>query len=363
MERIGIVGLPNSGKSSLFNALTGGSAVVASHPFSTTETSVGIAQVYDHRLIALAEMSASRKVVAAMIEFADQAGLVAGASGGEGLGNKFLAGIREVDAICLVLRAFEDENIVGDTDPVADLETLELELVLGDATTVSNNLEKRRRAAKGDKSLLGEVEALDVVDKILQDGTPLWREDVAPEHLAALGPFCLLTAKRAFAVVNISDAQLDDAESIVAPVAAAFGGSKGMETGEVLAVSVQLEAEAAQLDAAGKAELLEGLGLGEGALPRVTRAAYALLGRSTFLTTGEQESRAWTFRTGAKAPECAGVIHSDLQRGFIRAECIRWDALLELGSWNKAKDAGKLRVEGKDYVVQDGDTLEIRFNV
>jgi len=358
VERIGIVGLPNSGKSSLFNALTGGSATVASHPFSTTETSVGIAQVYDSRLIALAEMSASKKVVSATIEFADQAGLVAGASGGEGLGNKFLAGIREVDAICLVLRAFVDDNVVGDTDPVSDLETLELELVLADATTVSNNLDKRRRAAKGDKSLLGEVEALEVVDKILQEGTPLWKVKVDPDHIAALSSFGLLTAKRVFAVVNISDSQLEDVEAIVAPVAAGFGGG-----GEVLGVSVQLEAEAAQLDAAGKAELLEGLGLGDGALPRVTRAAYALLGRSTFLTTGEQESRAWTFRSGAKAPECAGVIHSDLQRGFIRAECIRWDELLELGAWNKAKDVGKLRVEGKEYEVQDGDVLEIRFNV
>jgi GTP-binding protein YchF len=356
VERIGIVGLPNSGKSSLFNALTGGNAMVAAHPFSTTETSVGIAQVYDHRLVALAEMSQSRKVVSATIEFADQAGLVAGASGGEGLGNKFLAGIREVDAICLVLRAFFDDNVVGDTYPLSDLETLELELVLADATTVGNNLDKRRRAAKGDKSILIEVEALEAVDKILQEGTPLWRANVAAEHLAALAPFCLLTAKRVFAVVNIGDDQLDTADEIVAPIAEAFGG-------EVLAVCVQLEAEAAQLDAAGKAELMEGFGLGEGALPRVTRAAYALLGRSTFLTTGEQESRAWTFRTGAKAPECAGVIHSDLQRGFIRAECIRWDELLELGSWAKAKEAGKLRVEGKEYVVQDGDTLEIRFNV
>ena len=358
MERIGIVGLPNSGKSSLFNALTGGSAVVAPHPFSTTETSVGIAQVYDHRLIALAEMSKSRKVVAATIEFADQAGLVAGASAGEGLGNRFLAGIREVDAICLVLRAFVDEGVMGDTDPVSDLETLELELVLADATTVGNNLDKRRRAAKGDKSILAEVEALEAVDKILQDGTPLWKADVSPEHLAALAPFQLLTAKRVFAVVNVGDDQLDDADAIVAPTAAAFGGG-----GEVLAVCVQLEAEAAQLDPAGKAELMEGFGLGEGALPRVTRAAYHLLGRRTFLTTGEQESRAWTFRAGAKAPECAGVIHSDLQRGFIRAECIRWDELLELGSWAKAKEAGKLRVEGKEYEVQDGDVLEIRFNV
>ena len=258
-----------------------------------------------------------------------------------------------------MLRAFVDENVVGDNDPVADLETLELELVLADATTVSNNLEKRRRAAKGDKSLVVEVEALDAVDKILQEGTALWRADVAPEHLAALAPFCLLTAKRAFAVVNIGDDQLADAEVDRRARRRRFR----WQAVRCSPVSVQLEAEAAQLDAAGKAELLEGLGLGEGALPRVTRAAYTLLGRSTFLTTGEQESRAWTFRTGAKAPECAGVIHSDLQRGFIRAECIRWDELLELGSWNKAKDAGKLRVEGKDYVVQDGDVLEIRFNV
>jgi GTP-binding protein YchF len=352
VERIGIVGLPNSGKSSLFNALTGGNAVVASHPFSTTETSVGIAQVYDERLLKLAEMSASRKVVAATIEFADQAGLVAGASGGEGLGNKFLAGIREVDAICLVLRAFEDENVVGDTDPLADLETLELELVLADATTVSNNLDKRRRAAKGDKSLLGEVEALEAVDGILQQGTPLWNANVSAEHLAALTTFGLLTAKRVLRVVNIGDDQLDRAEEIVAPIGE-----------DALAVCVQLEAEAAQLDPGGKAELMEGFGLGEGALPRVTRAAYHLLGRRTFLTTGDTESRAWTFRAGAKAPECAGVIHSDLQRGFIRAECIRWDELLELGSWSKAKEAGKLRVEGKEYEVQDGDVLEIRFNV
>jgi GTP-binding protein YchF len=352
VERIGIVGLPNSGKSSLFNALTGGSAVVASHPFSTTETSVGIAQVYDERLLKLAEMSKSRKVVAATIEFADQAGLVAGASGGEGLGNKFLAGIREVDAICLVLRAFEDDNVVGDTDPLSDLETLELELVLADATTVSNNLDKRRRAAKGDKTILAEVEALEAVDAILQDGTPLWSSKVSAEHLAALTTFGLLTAKRVLRVVNIGDDQLDRADEIAAPL--------GEDT---LAVCVQLEAEAAQLDPAGKAELMEGFGLGEGALPRVTRAAYHLLGRRTFLTTGDTESRAWTFRAGAKAPECAGVIHSDLQRGFIRAECIRWDELLELGSWSKAKEAGKLRVEGKEYEVQDGDVLEIRFNV
>ena len=358
MERIGIVGLPNSGKSSLFNALTGGDTPVASHPFSTTETSIGIAQVHDHRLVALAEMSESKKVVAATLEFADQAGLVAGASGGEGLGNRFLAGIREVDALCLVLRAFTDENVVGDSDPLSDFETLELELVLADATTVANNIDKRRRAAKTDKSILHEVAALEAVEPLLQEGTPLWRADLSDEVRAGLATFSLLTAKRALAVVNVGDDQLEEADALVAPILEAFGAS-----GEVLAVCVQLEAEAGQLDSAGKAELLEGLGLGEGALPRVTRAAYKLLGRRTFLTTGDTESRAWTFRAGAKAPECAGVIHSDLQRGFIRAECIAWDELLALGSWAKAKEAGKLRVEGKDYEVQDGDTLEIRFNV
>ena len=262
MERIGIVGLPNSGKSSLFNALTGGDTPVAAHPFSTTETSVGIAQVYDHRLVALAEMSQSKNVVSATLEFADQAGLVAGASAGEGLGNRFLAGIREVDALCLVLRAFEDENVVGDSNPLSDFETLELELVLADATTVANNVDKRRRAAKTDKSLLHEVAALEAVEPILQEGVPLWRAALSPEHRAGLATFSLLTAKRAFAVVNVGDDQLDRTDELVAPIEQAFAGA-----GEALAVCVQLEAEAAQMDPEGKAELLDGLGLGEGALP------------------------------------------------------------------------------------------------
>jgi len=357
-ERLGIVGLPNSGKSSLFNALTGGSAVVASHPFSTTETSVGVARVPDHRLDALSEMSRSKKTVHATVEVVDIAGLVAGAAGGEGLGNRFLAGIRESDALLLVLRAFEDPEVAGDTDPVGDLEVLELELVLADAATVESQIDKRRKAAKADKSLAGEVEALEAALEVLHAGAPIYRSDLGATHRGALGPFFLLTNKPVLAVVNLSEAQLADSDRLVKPVADHLGGA-----GEVLGVCVQLEAEAAQLDAAERGELLEGLGLGEGALPRVARTAYHLLGRRTFLTTGDKESRAWTFRVGAKAPECAGVIHSDLQRGFIRAEVIRWDALLELGSWSAARDAGKLRVEGKEYEVQDGDVLEIRFNV
>ena len=358
MERLGIVGLPNAGKSALFNALTGGAAVVASHPFSTTETNVGVAQVPDHRLLALSEMSRSRKTVHATVEFVDIAGLVAGASTGEGLGNRFLAGIREVDALCLVLRAFEDDNVVGGTDPLDDLHVLELELVLADATTVESQVDKRRKAARSDKSLLGEVAALEAALAVLQEGTPIYRSGLDADRRATLKPFFLLTNKPVLAVVNLGEDQVADADALVKPVAEELGG-----TAEALGVSVQLESEVGRLPAEERNELLEGLGLGEGALPRVARAAYHLLGRRTFLTTGDKESRAWTFRAGAKAPECAGVIHSDLQRGFIRAEVIRWDELLELGSWAAAKEVGRLRVEGKDYEVVDGDVLEIRFNV
>lgn len=358
MERLGIVGLPNAGKSALFNALTGGSAVVAAHPFSTTETHVGVAQVHDPRLLALSAMSESKKTVPTTVEFVDIAGLVAGASTGEGLGNRFLAGIREADALLFVLRAFVDENVVGGSDPVDDLGVLELELVLADATSVESQIDKRRKAARADKSLLPEVAALEAANEILQGGTPIYRANLSADQRGLLKSFFLLTNKPVLAVVNLGEDQVADMDSVVKPVADELGGAA-----EVLGVCVQLESEAAQMPDDERNELLEGLGLGEGALPRVTRAAYHLLGRRTFLTTGDKESRAWTFRAGAKAPECAGVIHSDLQRGFIRAEIIRWDELLELGSWNKAKDVGRLRVEGKDYEVVDGDVLEIRFNV
>ena len=358
MEQLGLVGLPNSGKSALFNALTGGSATVAAHPFSTTETSVGIAHVPDPRLDALAEMSRSRKKVEASVQLVDIAGLVAGASTGEGLGNRFLGGIREVDALVLVLRAFEDPNVPGDTDPLTDLHTLELELVLADAESAEVQLAKRRKMVKGDPTHAAAVTVLEAAVAELNAGTPIYRSSLTAEQRAELRPMFLLTNKPVLAVVNLGEDQLEDADTLTKPVAAELG-----DAADVLGVSVQLEAEAARLEPADRAELLEGLGLGEGALPRVVRAAYHLLGRRTFLTTGDKESRAWTFRAGAKAPECAGVIHSDLQRGFIRAEVIRWDELLELGSWQAAKEAGKLRVEGKDYEVADGDVLEIRFNV
>src|SRR5256714_7331886 len=358
MERLSIVGLPNAGKSSLFNALTGGDATVAAHPFSTTETNTGVAQVPDRRVEVLGELSESKKLVHATVEFVDIAALVAGAAAGEGLGNRFLGGIRDVDAMVLVLRAFEDPNVVGGTDPLADLHTLELELVLADVTTLEAQLDKRRKAAKGDKSLAGEVAVMEKTLAELEAGIPVYRSSLGADERETLRPFFLLTNKPVLAVVNLGEDQLAAADELVKPVQEEFG-----DAADVLGVSVQLEAEAAQLPPDERTELLEGLGLGEGALPRVARAAYHLLGRRTFLTTGDDESRAWTFRAGARAPECAGVIHSDLQRGFIRAEVIRWDELLEIGSWQKAKDVGKLRIEGKDYEVQDGDTLEIRFNV
>jgi ribosome-binding ATPase len=358
VERIGLVGLPNSGKTSLFNALTGADAPVATHPFSTTETSVGVAQVPDGRLDALVEMSRSRKRVPAGVEVVDIAGLVAGASTGEGLGNRFLAGIREVDALCLVLRAFEDPEVPGETDPSGALGVLVLELVLADVATLESQLAKRRKAARADRSLGREVEALEAALAGLAAGTPVWGASLDDEARQSLASSFLLTDKPVLAVVNAGEDELDRADDLAKAVEAELEG-----TGEVLVASVKLEAEAALLDPAERSELLSGLGLGEGALPRVARAAYHLLGRRTFLTTGDKESRAWTFRAGAKAPECAGVIHSDMQRGFIRAEVIRWDELLALGSWAAAKSAGRLRVEGKDYAVADGDVLEIRFNV
>ena len=352
MERLGLVGLPNAGKTSLFNALTGGSAQVASHPFSTTESTVGIATVPDERLWRLAEMSESRKVVPTGVEFIDIAALVKGANTGEGLGNKFLGSLREVDALVYVLRAFEDQSVVGSSDPADDLATLEFELVLADSASVETQLNRQVKASKLDKSLGRLISAMEKAAAALDEGVPLYRAPLDAEERELLRPSFLLTSKPVLFVVNIGEDQLDRADEMAAP----FGD-------DAVAVCVQLEAEAARLDDDERAELLEGLGLGDGVVPRVARAAYHLLDRGTFLTTGDKESRAWTFRSGAKAPECAGVIHSDLQRGFIRAEVIRWDELLAIGSWNKAKEAGKLRVEGKDYVVADGDVLEIRFNV
>ena len=365
MERFGLVGLPNAGKSSLYNALTGGGALAAPYAFATKDPNIGVARVPDTRLDQLAIMSKTQKTVHATVQVVDIGGIVEGASKGEGLGNKFLANIREVEATVFVLRAFEDDDVPGPSDPLEHLRIVELELALADLETVESRLPRLQKSSKLDKSVLEEVAALEVALTSLSEGIPLYRAGLSADIRLALAPHFLLTNRRVLAVVNVGENELDkipEAEASVRAELAPPGSASAAEV-EVLGMSVQLEAEAAQLDEADRAEMLGELGLGEGALPRMVRSAYHLLGLRTFITTGEKETRAWTFNAGGKAPECAGKIHSDLQRGFIRAEVIAWDELLEIGSWNKAKDLGKVRSEGKEYELIDGDDIEIRFNV
>lgn len=342
MENLGIVGLADAGTNRLFSALTG-----LPDP-GLFETAVGIAHVPDERLARLAVMSESKKVVATGFEVVHIA-LPPGAKAGEGLGAKFVGSLRNCDAVLFVLRAHSG---TGPAEPAADLAALELELVIADVTTVEKRLDAQRRASKGDKSLGPEIAALEKAYAALSDGTPLLRAGLTSDELAFLAPCFCLTSKPSLTVLHVSEDQLTDAETLTAP----FGA-------DALAAAIDIEAEIAACDPADRDEMRETFGIGESVLPRLARSAYHLLGRRTFLTTGDKESRAWTFRAGAKSPECAGVIHSDLQRGFIRAEVIRWDELLEIGSWSKAKEAGKIRLEGKEYEVQDGDVVEIRFNV
>lgn len=362
MERFGLVGLPNAGKSSLYNALTGGGALAAPYAFATKDPNIGVSKVPDHRVDALGAMSKTKVLVHAAVQVVDIGGLVEGASKGEGLGNKFLANIREVDATVFVLRAFEDDDVPGPSDPLEHLRVVELELALADLETVEARLTRLQKAARVDKTLADDAEALAIAHAALSEGTPLYRAGLKAEHRLALKPHFLLTNRAVLAVVNVGEDELDSIPAKEAIVRAEMESAG--DNVEVIGMCVQLEAEAATIvDADERNEMLEGFGLGEGALPRMVRSAYHLLGLRTYFTTGEKETRAWTFRAGAKAPECAGVIHSDFQRGFIRAEVIQWDELLELGSWSKARDVGKIRVEGKEYEFVDGDVTEFRFNV
>jgi ribosome-binding ATPase len=334
-----LVGLPDSGHGALFSALTGLDEPGGFEPVK------GVVPLPDERVDRLGEMSESKKLVHATFEIDYIPGVAPGGKAGEGLGSKLLGSLRDCDAILFVLRSAE-------TDPADDLATLEYELVLADLVSVEQRLDKQRRAMKGDKSLAPEVAALEHAQAEVGDGTPVYRSALTADERALLTPVFLLTNKPVLSVVNLAEDRLGDADAAAAP----FGEN-------ALAVSVDVEAQIAGLAPDERAEWLETYGIKESVLPRLARSAYHLLGRRTFLTTGDKESRAWSFRAGAKAPECAGVIHSDLERGFIRAEVIDWRELLEIGSWPKAKELGKLRVEGKDYEVADGDVLEIRFNV
>jgi GTP-binding protein YchF len=357
MERFGFVGLPNAGKSSLFNALAGGGALAAPYAFATTDPNVGVAKVFDDRVEQLAAMSGSKNIIHTSVQFNDIGGLVEGASQGEGLGNKFLAGIREVDAIVFVLRAFPDDDVPGPTDPLEHLAIVETELALADLDAAEKQLDKVSRVARTDRSKADEQKVLQRVVEFLSDGTPLYKSDLTETERTEMKPFFFLTNKPVLAVVNIGEDQLEEGDEIAAPVSEALGGA------QVIATCVQLEAEAAQLEDDERAEMLEGLGLGEGAMPRFIRAAYEIMGLRTYLTTGEKETRAWTFRAGSTAPQAAGVIHTDFERGFIRAETCGWKELVDAGSWAAARDKGLVRSEGKDYIVSDGDVMEFRFNV
>jgi ribosome-binding ATPase len=363
---VGIVGLPNVGKSTLFNALSDAGAESANYPFCTIDPNVGIVSVPDPRMDALVRVVNPKSVVPTAIEFVDIAGLVRGASQGEGLGNQFLSHIRNVDAICHVVRCFEDDNVVhvdGRVDPGADIDTIDTELLLRDMQSVENRRDRAKKQSKSGDA--GEKHALEVCERVLasiEEGTPVRSMDLDADALEVLRPLALLTCKPVLYVANVSEETVaDDGEGN--PMVAAVCERAAREGAEVAVISAAIEAEIASLSADEQKEFLEGIGLSEPGLHRLIRKAYTLLDLITYFTAGEKEVRAWPIRRGTLAPQAAGKIHSDFERGFIRAEVMRWSDLVELGSEAAARAKGLLRSEGKEYVVQDGDVIHFRFNV
>jgi len=360
--KCGIVGLPNVGKSTLFNALTKAGIAAANFPFCTIEPNVGVVPVPDPRLNALAEIVKPQKVLPTAVEFVDIAGLVAGAASGEGLGNKFLAHIREVDAITHVVRCFENDDVIhvnNKVDPIADIETIDTELALADLDSVEKALQRAERSAKtGDKDAKARVEVLARVRAGLDAGKPARALDLSDEDREQLRDLFLLTLKPVMYVANVLEDGFDDNPHLDAVRARAAG-----EGAEVVPVSAAIEEEFSQLDDADRDEFLASIGLEEPGLNRVIRAAYKLLGLQTYFTAGVKEVRAWTVKGGSTAPQAAGVIHTDFEKGFIRAETIGYDDFIRYKGEAGARDAGRLRLEGKEYRVQEGDVLHFRFNV
>ncbi len=361
--KCGIVGLPNVGKSTLFNALTKAGIAAENYPFCTIEPNVGVVEVPDPRLAALAEIVKPERILPAAVEFVDIAGLVAGASKGEGLGNQFLANIRETDAITHVVRCFEDANVIhvaGKIDPISDIAVIDTELALSDLTTVEKTLQRSSKAAKSgnDKDAAALVAVLTKVQAHLDQAQPVRSMKLSEEEFILLKPLCLITAKPAMYIANVKEGGFTNNPHLEAVIQHA-----AKEGAPVVAVCAAIEAEIADLDDADKVEFLADLGMEESGLDRVIRAGYSLLGLQTYFTAGVKEVRAWTIHQGDTAPQAAGVIHTDFERGFIRAQTIAYDDFIQFKGEAGAKEAGKMRAEGKEYVVKDGDVLNFLFNV